>query len=1126
MAFVSVFGGFGTPWGGGVGWAGGTYVGDVNANMLLGSPGRDWIFGAAGNDSIVGGHGGDMLIGGADADRFVYLSALDSTPWETDTVLDFEQGLDKFDVSALVGQFGLEWTGTTPTTGGVWHMKLAGLTYIFIDTENNPAAPGMIIRVNGRHDLTAADFIGFNIPPILSGDLNGQPLLEGGSYVLTLTDLNWVDPDDVAANIFFTASAPVNGKVQVDNGSGFVDDSTFTGADLAAGKVRFLHDGSETVTAQFNIMVEDENEDLSDPLYTPGATGQVTFAVTPVNDPPVITSDGGGTVASISLPENQAAVTTVVATDVDLPGDTLTYAISGGVDSARFQINSSTGALSFITAPDYETPLDVGSDNTYAVQVTVSDGNGGTDVQDITVTVGNVAEPPVIFSNGGGDTTNFSITENTAAATTVQASDQDAGTTLIYSITGGADSALFQINSSTGALDFITAPDYETPLDAGSNNGYEVQVSVTDGGLTDSQLITVFVTNENEAPEITSDGAGTTALVTMDEDTTTVTTVTSDDEDVGDDPTYTITGGADSALFQIDSFTGVLSFITAPDYELPQDAGSDNDYEVQVTVTDEGGLTDVQDITVRVEDVFDNTPPAITSGGALSATDVNVNENQTAVMTVAASDTDLPAQTLTYSISGGADSARFQIDSSTGALSFITAPDFETPNDVSVPAANNVYLVQVKVADPYGGEDVQDISVVVQDVNDDPVITSDGGGSTAAISINENTTTVTTVTATDQDTLPAPDTLTYSITGGADSARFQINSSTGALSFITAPDYENPLDSGGDNFYDVVVTVSDGQGGTDSQAITVAVANQTEAVAVADSVIYNASTSTTTVTIPAFALFFNDTTPNGTASGWTLNNVTPLTGSGSYALVSGNATASGFSTGGSGTFSYTYNDGVSTSPSAIVTTTRVDSTNYSGTAGNDIIITNPGINETVNSLAGTDVIVLQAGGGDDNVVLAAATAGVDHIFGFAPGGDNINLPTGDTTEANTGTSSFSTNSVTEVANGANFDPGDTNDTDVFELIDANNANGDLSLATDGTELLKLLCSASGGAAAGLTTDTSGDEFFVVAYDNGNAYIYHADAGGNSLVTAAEIRLLGVLYNITEGALSAGDFIMV
>ena len=70
----------------------------------------------------------------------------------------------------------------------------------------------------------------------------------------------------------------------------------------------------------------------------------------------MITSDGGGATASVNVAENATAVTTVTATDADLPARTLTYSIVGGADAAKFTIDSSTGALSFVAAPDYEHP--------------------------------------------------------------------------------------------------------------------------------------------------------------------------------------------------------------------------------------------------------------------------------------------------------------------------------------------------------------------------------------------------------------------------------------------------------------------------------------------------------------------------------------------------------------------------------------------------------------------------------------------------------------------------------------------------------------------------------------------------------------------------------------------------
>ncbi len=91
----------------------------------------------------------------------------------------------------------------------------------------------------------------------------------------------------------------------------------------------------------------------------------------------------------------------------------------------------------------------------------------------------------------------FTINENTTAVTTVTATDDGL---LTYSIIGGADQALFTINSVTGALAFITAPDFDAPTDSNADNVYEVTVQASDGELTDTQTILVTVQNLVEVP--------------------------------------------------------------------------------------------------------------------------------------------------------------------------------------------------------------------------------------------------------------------------------------------------------------------------------------------------------------------------------------------------------------------------------------------------------------------------------------------------------------------------------------------------------------------------------------------------------------------------------------------------
>jgi serralysin len=230
----------------------------------------------------------------------------------------------------------------------------------------------------------------------------------------------------------------------------------------------------------------------------------------------------------------------------------------------------------------------------------------------------------------------------------------------------------------------------------------------------------------------------------------------------------------------------VLTFATAPDYE------TKNSYTATVTVSD-GTDSVTQAITVTVTDVDEAAPnaaPTITSSATFSAA-----ENQTAIGSISASDPD--GDSLTYSISG----SEINISSS-GVLTFATAPDYETKNS---------YTATVTVSD--GTDSVtQAITVTVTDVDEAIPNQAPSISSSASFSAAENQTAIGSVTATDAD----GDSLTYSISGS------EINiSNSGVLTFATAPDYETK------NSYTATVTVSDGTAST-TQDITVNVTDLLE----------------------------------------------------------------------------------------------------------------------------------------------------------------------------------------------------------------------------------------------------------------------------------------------------------
>ena len=91
----------------------------------------------------------------------------------------------------------------------------------------------------------------------------------------------------------------------------------------------------------------------------------------------------------------------------------------------------------------------------------------------------------------------------------------------------------------------------------------------------------------------------------------------------------------------------------------------------------------------------------------------------------------------------------------------------------------------------------------------------------ASVTVNEGISTSTTVvdaSATDAD----GDTVTFSLSG-TDSGDFNITTSTGVVTFAVIPDYGSPADDDTNNIYSITVNASDGEGGTDTEAITITV---------------------------------------------------------------------------------------------------------------------------------------------------------------------------------------------------------------------------------------------------------------------------------------------------------------
>ena len=330
----------------------------------------------------------------------------------------------------------------------------------------------------------------------------------------------------------------------------------------------------------------------------------VRISVTGVPEAPVVSGD-----TAVDFAENSSGrVSTYTASDPE--ESAVTWEDLSGDDAAAFSM--ANGVLSFRTAPDHEAPTDTGGDNVYNVTIGASDGTD-TGTLDVAVTVTNVVDVLRMTNTGtegsdssgrsvgssgnsggkasNGVTVSQSYPENGTDPVVTYGFAQPEGNNIAWSLTGD-DSGEFSITD--GALSFSAPPDYETPTDSGTDNGYEVTVRVSDGTNTVSHALTVNVTNVNEGPTLT----GGPPQPYAEQGTGSVAEYSGTDPE-GDDLGWSVSGD-DSDAFSIDG--GVLSFATAPDYEQPSDASDDNVYEVTVEVSD-GTYTDTLGVSVTVTDI-------------------------------------------------------------------------------------------------------------------------------------------------------------------------------------------------------------------------------------------------------------------------------------------------------------------------------------------------------------------------------------------------------------------------------------------------------------------------------------------------------------------------------------------
>ena len=637
------------------------------------------------------------------------------------------------------------------------------------------------------------------------------------------------DPDTTSDTLTYSLAGADAASFDIDETTGQLK----TKADLN-------HETKETYGITVSVSDGRDNEGAAEIPPVADTTIDVTIAVTDVDEEGTITFSS----------DNPAAGTTLTATldddDTPISDETWVWEISDD--------QSTWGVIDGETTSSY-TPGSDDVDDYLRVTVTYTDSFSSS--KTVTEDTAQVATAPPTNQNpkfADDAVTTLSVAENTPAGQNIgdpyTATQADSKGTLVYSLdTTGATN--FDIDSPTGQLKTKTALDYET------TTSYNVTISVTDGlddyssadtAADDTITVTINVINIEvpdvpAAPTVTAT-PGAAAGMTV---TWTAVTATDTKPVDGYDLQYREKDATPEATWtELSVTTNSATITTGLDYE--------KTYEVQVrSKNSEGGSgwspSGERAIPSKLDVSFSSSSYTVTEGSSETIT-VNVSPAADRALDIPITVAAGTAESGDYTVTG-LTGGKLSITSSSGSATFtISANDDSDRNDETVSLAFGSLPPAVGTASP------STATLTIDDTTPAPRTPNNGGGggggnnggnngggggnkgggsftpsytpppANQAPTFNDGTSTERWVAekspegtdighpvrATDAD----KDSLTFSL-GGTDASSFSIVTGTGQLKTKAELDFEIR------DTYSVTVSVTDGQGGTDSIAVTIRV---------------------------------------------------------------------------------------------------------------------------------------------------------------------------------------------------------------------------------------------------------------------------------------------------------------
>ncbi|XQU07457.1 cadherin domain-containing protein [Halomonas sp. LY9] len=599
-------------------------------------------------------------------------------------------------------------TGAVTLTGNPDHESKASysITVVATDAAGNASEQAVSLGINNLDDTAPSINSGATASAIDENSGAGQVV-----YTVTSTD----NADVVTGSTRYSLKAE--------------DDSVLFSINASTGAVTLTSNPDYETKPNYSFTVEatDAAGNVSEQT--------VTLDITNLDDTaPTITSATKATTINENSGAGQVVYTATSTDNADIATGSTRYSLKAVGDHTLLSINASTGAVTLLGNPDHESKAN------YSFTIVATDAAGNASEQAVSFGINNLDEvAPTITSSTKATT----INENSGAgqvvytATSTDNADVATGTTR-YSLKAVGDHTLLSINANTGAVTLIGNPDFETKA------SYSFTVVATDAaGNASEQSVSFGINNlDDTAPSITSGGTASAINENSGAGQVVYTATSTDNTDVVTGSTrYSLKTDGDAALFTIDASTGSVTLTSNPDFETKPS------YSFTVVATDAAGNASEQIVSLGINNL-DDTAPIITSRTTATAIAENSGAGQV-VYTVTSSDSaDISTGSTRYSLQAGGDAALFTINSTTGEVTLIGNPDYETKAS---------YRFTVVATDAANNGSEQTVTLAINDLLDEvaPTVSSVAISSASGVqnsTLNEGDVVSVTVTM-DEDTL-------------------------------------------------------------------------------------------------------------------------------------------------------------------------------------------------------------------------------------------------------------------------------------------------------------------------------------------------------------------------------------